>query len=233
MNKSESIKSLLEALSKMQIPSIKRTQKVDFMTKGGAKIKYSYASLPEIIEACRQPMAVNGLAISQLISTVEDKVCVETLLGHTSGEWLSSTFIMPGEAHNNPQEMGSLITYARRYSLSAILNIAADEDDDALSAMPQGISSAKGKAQQTEQKTVIAGSEAKPQKGERKLNLYEQFVQMTDEMGWTKEKRDDYLQKGYKKSWKELSPEDRADVVNDIGIQYSAWKPTWVSSEIF
>ena len=52
-----------------------------------------------------------------------------TTLWHSSGQWISSEYPLPSSGR--PQEIGSAITYARRYSLSAIVGNSADEDDDA------------------------------------------------------------------------------------------------------
>jgi len=136
MKKSSTIAALAGALAKAQgqFPAIERTAKVDFTTKSGAKIKYSYAPLPDIIKACKKPLSDNELSLMQHIWTrgKDEKVVIETVLCHSSGEWVSSSFTMTGNA-NDPQAMGSLITYGRRYGMSSILGISADEDDDALS----------------------------------------------------------------------------------------------------
>lgn len=132
MDKSETIGKLIEALAKAQsaFPSIPKSNKVDFTTKAGSKIKYSYTPLEEIIAAVRKPLSENGLAFTQLIATIEGKTSIETVLGHISGEWIAGEYAVIGQAAN-PQEMGSLITYGRRYALIAILGISTDEDTDA------------------------------------------------------------------------------------------------------
>jgi len=137
MKRTATIGALAGALAKAQgqFPPIERTAKVDFATRAGAKIKYSYAPLPDIIKACKKPLSDNELSVMQHIYTRgDDRVVIETVLAHSSGEWVSSCFTMVGES-KDPQAMGSLITYGRRYGYSSILNISADEDDDALSQM--------------------------------------------------------------------------------------------------
>ena len=56
-------------------------------------------------------------------------VIVETILAHESGQWIQSELCMP-LAKNDPQGVGSAITYGRRYGLAAIVGIVADDDDD-------------------------------------------------------------------------------------------------------
>jgi hypothetical protein len=62
-----------------------------------------------------------------------EHVNVETVLMHESGEWIKGTISLIPKA-DDPQSVGSALTYARRYSLSAILGVASEEDDDANAA---------------------------------------------------------------------------------------------------
>ena len=91
-----------------------------------------YASLTTIWEHIREPLSASGLAVTQGSSpdmSEDGHLIYETTLLHTSGEWI--TFSLPIKPKNDdPQGMGSTVTYARRYSLCAILGIVADEDDD-------------------------------------------------------------------------------------------------------
>ncbi len=86
--------------------------------------KYSFAPLPEIIDAVRPVLTKHGLAVAQL---VRDRT-LETRLVHSSGQWMSAAYALPAVADS--QAMGSAITYARRYSLCAILGIAGEDDED-------------------------------------------------------------------------------------------------------
>ena len=104
--------------------------------------KSSYATLGDVWEACRDALHANGIAVIQGARVVDGKACMETKLIHTSGQWLSSLWeMMP--AKEDPQSMGSAITYMRRYSLSAMVGIlAADDDGNAASkkgAIPGGV----------------------------------------------------------------------------------------------
>jgi hypothetical protein len=131
MNKSESIASLADALSKAQstfLP-VKRTEQVSYQTTRGLK-KYKYAPLPNVLESIHKALADNGLAISQVPKIEGDKVVIETAIIHSSGEWLSGDMVVCND-NLPPQEKGSALTYTRRYALSSILGLAADEDDDA------------------------------------------------------------------------------------------------------
>lgn len=91
--------------------------------------KNRYADLAAVIDAIRAPLAANGLSYSQTTEIRDGGLVLVTTLRHSSGQWIASEYPLPSAA--KPQELGSALTYARRYSLSAIACIAADDDDDA------------------------------------------------------------------------------------------------------
>jgi hypothetical protein len=91
--------------------------------------KYRYADLASVREAVTPALAKNGLAIVQTFRPNGGvHQYVDTLLVHSSGESISSSYQIP--ATGKQQEIGSAITYARRYSLCAILGVVAEDDDD-------------------------------------------------------------------------------------------------------
>jgi hypothetical protein len=98
-----------------------------------------YADLAGVIDACREPLAKNGLSWSQLPTVGDGQVRVRTVLMHASGEWISSELSLPVSKHD-AQGIGSAITYARRYALSAMVGVAQDDDDGnaAAAAAPKG-----------------------------------------------------------------------------------------------
>lgn len=92
--------------------------------------KSDYLTLSGILDAVRAPLSANGLAIIQSMRVDNSNTILITKLIHESGEELISEMLMP--VLNDPQKMGSLITYYKRYQLQALLGIStADEDDDA------------------------------------------------------------------------------------------------------
>lgn len=124
MCKSESIKALAAALSKAQgeFDHAKKDVKNEFF-------KSKYADLASVIDAAKKPLADNGLSVSQVVDMTDTgDLILETILMHTSGEFISGRYpIKP--VKQDPQAVGSAITYARRYAFSAITGIAADDDD--------------------------------------------------------------------------------------------------------
>lgn len=98
--------------------------------------KSRYADLASIMDACRAPLAKHGLAVSQLPCRENDgSVGLTTILLHESGEFLGSS-LTARPAQENPQVVGSLLTYLRRYALAAIVGVVSDDDDGEAAAAP-------------------------------------------------------------------------------------------------
>jgi hypothetical protein len=128
MKQSESINKLAMALVKAQAEmggAVKDAKNPFF--------KSSYADLTSVIKAIKEPFANNGLAYIQFPISGEKSAGVITRLVHESGEWLEQDYMMP-LIKNDSQSFGSILSYARRYSLSAMAGIPA-VDDDSESAM--------------------------------------------------------------------------------------------------
>jgi phage tail protein X len=121
----------------------------------------SYASLSAVIEAVRVVLAEHGITVVQPIDA--ERSVVETILIHESGEWLAGTTYIVAPEGSSAQQIGSAITYARRYGLAAICAISADDDDDGEAASASSASSATGTASQQQsapQSAPRAGDEA-------------------------------------------------------------------------
>lgn len=125
MNKSDSFSELTKALIKVQSelkPAIKNANNPHF--------KSQFADLNSVWESCRDLLTKNGLSVIQGNSVgMDNTVIVETILAHSSGEWIQSELCLP-LSKSDPQGVGSAITYGRRYGLAAIVGIVADVDDD-------------------------------------------------------------------------------------------------------
>jgi hypothetical protein len=131
MNKSESIKNIAGALVKFQ-SSVSKVAK----ESNNPFFKSKYASLANILDTIQKPLSESGLAISQF----PDENALTTIILHAeSGEWMESSYVMPVAKQNDPQAMGSAITYARRQSIGSILNLNIDDDDDGEKAMGRQI----------------------------------------------------------------------------------------------
>lgn len=140
---SNELGALFEALSKAQ-GRIENALK----DKNNPFFKSRYADLASVWDACREPLSSNGLSVIQTVEGTKDEMFLNTWIGHSSGQWMKSKLplIIIPEAKKDksgnvtgyqltPQGIGSAITYGRRYSLSALVGICADEDDDGEKAM--------------------------------------------------------------------------------------------------
>lgn len=129
MERSTEINELAKALAKFKrdCPKIKQESTVKVATKTGNSYSFNYADLATIDEAISKPLSDNGLSISQL---VEGPGSLTTILMHESGQYITTQSTMPVGQVTDKQAIGGVITYLRRYALTAILGIVSDEDDD-------------------------------------------------------------------------------------------------------
>lgn len=124
--RSETIKELAIALAKAQAqiaPASKSAENPHFRSR--------YADLPAVWDACRKPLTDHGLSVVQMPVDAGEpgRVALMTMLLHTSGEFISST-VSTRLQKDDAQGIGSALTYLRRYALSAMVGVVADEDDD-------------------------------------------------------------------------------------------------------
>lgn len=140
MKTSETINELAAALAKAQ-----GAMKNATLNKTNPHFRSKYADLAGIRDTVTPALAAHGIAVAQTIGMVDGQLSVTTRLMHLSGQWLESSFPIIADV-NKPQAIGSAITYGRRYTLSAICNIAADEDDDGNEAQEQGAKPAEVRA---------------------------------------------------------------------------------------
>lgn len=126
MNRSETIANLAAALAKAQaeFPAIPRTKVVKVTGQRGS-YEFRYAPFEDILRATKEARSKNGLAFVQ--SATNDGM--ETVVLHSSGEWLASTVPMQIQ-QAGMQGMGSALTYASRYGFCKAFGIQADDDDD-------------------------------------------------------------------------------------------------------
>ena len=123
---SENINELAKALAAAQgaLESVKRDKKNDHFN-------FKYADLAACLEVCREPLSKNGLAVIQIPSHYDSatkKINVATMLCHSSGQYIKGELEII-VTKPDAQGIGSAITYARRYSLCAMVGIAQDDDD--------------------------------------------------------------------------------------------------------
>jgi hypothetical protein len=93
--------------------------------------KSKYADLASVIEAIREPLFTNGLAIVQESITCSEGVSVTTRIIHNSGQWIETGPLTVPMDKLNAHGVGSAGSYAKRYSILGALNVSSmDLDDD-------------------------------------------------------------------------------------------------------
>lgn len=131
MKTSESIVKISEAFLKAQ-------RNIGAATKGSANpfFRSKYADLGSVMEACKEALNNEGIAIMQPIDTIDGKHLVTTRLQHESGEFFEASMLLE-VPKLTMQDLGSASSYARRYGLQSIGFIPA-EDDDGEKTMKRG-----------------------------------------------------------------------------------------------
>jgi len=139
MDKSQSIGALATAVLKARTsfkPAIKDANNPFFKSK--------YLTLEGCYEAIDVAMAANGLVVIQSTDVGDHGPVLVSTLMHTSGEWISGSYPLK-PVKDDPQGMGSAMTYARRYALMAMVGLAAEDDDgNAASRKVAKVASATG-----------------------------------------------------------------------------------------
>ena len=168
MNHSDQINELAAALAKAQAElrnPVFDSQNPHFKSK--------FASLAQVRDTITPTLAKHGLSVTQLATNDEQgRPSVETVLLHSSGQWIASTLAVPvgkADAHG----AGSAITYARRYSLMAIVNVVGDQDDD-------GNTEVAGKTAEDQQLRMIAEAIIGAHAKDDRWKMYETWAGIED-----------------------------------------------------
>lgn len=146
MQSSESIKTIYPALILAQAEF-----KVADKDAENPHFKSKYADLSNVVAAIREALTKHKLGFIQPTSIVDGKMILTTRLIHESGEYIECYYPIRPIA-DTPQAFGSALTYAKRYSLTSLLGIVADEDDDG------NLASSKNQAAKQEQKPAQSQS---------------------------------------------------------------------------
>jgi ERF superfamily len=148
--------------------------------KTNPHFKSKFASLDAILDATRPVLAKHGLAIVQMpeYDATSQTAGVVTRVIHSSGEFSESKLLLPVKSAD-PMACGSAISYSRRYSISAVLMICADEDDD-------GVSASKPMTQHVIAKPAFAKKPApapapKPEPATQQLGACETLFKLMDD----------------------------------------------------
>jgi hypothetical protein len=123
MLKSDSITKIADALLAVQ-------KELTVVVKNATGNRGMYANFEAIIDAVKEPLNKHGIILMQAVNCDSaNNAFVETTLLHASGEFFSSTTPVYCAKPNDPQALGSGITYSKRYSLQAFLALPTADDD--------------------------------------------------------------------------------------------------------
>lgn len=208
MSETEAIAKLYEAMSLAQAEFKKALKDSE-----NPFFKSNYADLESIIDAIRPAFAKYGLAFIQPTEIVDGKLYLKTVIVHKAGGRIESIYPVVS-SKPDPQSLGSAISYARRYSLSAMAGVVTSDDDDAEAAM--------GRPQQQQapppQKPVNHAPSSVP-----KSNLSEaqvkRFHAMAKKLNWTKVDGDKRLGLFGKKSVTELTVQEYQQLTGEMEIE--------------
>lgn len=161
---------------------------------------YKYADLAQLINETREPLLKCGLAITQFGAIVDGKNYLVTQLMHRSGQWMRGYYELEKagmRGANDAQQMGAALTYARRYNMSAMLNIAQEDDDAA------GVSRGSSQQPVSHQKQNQGGQSSKSDDDKPWYNDFEaqkQNIMAAISKGTTPQQAIAHLSKDYKVS---------------------------------
>lgn len=157
MEKSEQINELALALNKAQkeIESAKKTSDNPFFHS-------KYADLASVYEACKEALNKNGLSVIQTLGYDEKHSYLMTTLVHSSGQWIAGKMVLLNNK-GDMQGLGSAVTYARRYSLAAMVGVAQEDDDANEASQPKpNINNIAGDIKSTVEKISTVEKTSKP-----------------------------------------------------------------------
>ena len=118
------------AAAKLEMGRISRGRVAKIDKKAGGSFSYSYADLGDALEAVTESLSLHGIVLVQPIDTDErDRTILRTELLHVSGEAMRATMVLPVDGLE-PRDMGSVLTYYRRYAALAMLGVATTAEDD-------------------------------------------------------------------------------------------------------
>ncbi len=129
--------NLAEALAAFQaeVPTVVKGAEAKVQTKTGKDYTYKYADLAVITPLVLPLLGRHGLAWSTQPTLMGDSFVLHYSLKHAGGEEIEGIYPLP-DPHTPPQELGSAITYARRYALCAVTGVAPGGDDDDAASAP-------------------------------------------------------------------------------------------------
>jgi len=147
------------AAAQAEITAVDQNRTVEVRMKTGGKYSYSYATLAQILHTIREPLTKNGLWYTQYVRAGE----MITRVFHKSGEWMETGVIPMPDIKGAPADIGGIISFFKRYSLSEAMGLATEEDNSAEQGDDRQVSfRAKGAPKQADHQVGGADVEEPP-----------------------------------------------------------------------
>lgn len=138
----QAMAALYAALAQAQaeFQPITKNREVMIQMKSGGKYKFRYADLDEINLRTRPALTKHGLGLMQIVSSEPSGATfIETRLTHKDGGSVSARLDIKGpREYPDPKEFGAVVSYLRRYQVTPMLGVAADDDADQSPRHPEG-----------------------------------------------------------------------------------------------
>lgn len=139
--------------------------------------KSKYTTLETLLRATRESLAQNDLALFHCFDEVDGNRLLITRLVYKDGSHIESRLRLPST--DNMQHLGSATTYARRYSVAALLGVSSDDDDDGQAASPSG-NPFKDRQQQRTPPAKTPPAEPPIERAKKKIAGVERCEELTD-----------------------------------------------------
>ena len=164
-------KSLAKFRQQVKAPG--KNGHVDFTSKKG-RTKYDYTLLDDLIKSIDEGTKDTGLSWRQEAETIKGGVKVRTIISHENGYDYTSPWITLGSG-TAPQDVGSAITYAKRYSLGTTFGVSSESDDD-------GEAAQEGSRQQnSQQQNHTQGQQNNQRPSQRRRNQQQSNQQQSNQ----------------------------------------------------
>lgn len=142
--------------------AIEKNRSVEITMKTGGKYRFRYADLEQILAKTRQALSANGLALFQSLETQPNNAVLRCELVHKDGGRVSSEVSIPHpHTVQDPKSFGAMVSYYRRYMVTAMLGVSADDDldeDGQEGSQPTG----QATSQPTGQKPAVTQPQRRP-----------------------------------------------------------------------
>jgi len=197
MRTSQEIDKIADALAKAQgeMKNPEKNQTAKIPTKAGGSYQYNYADLPHTLDTIRVSLAKHGLSHTSGVDAHQEGVVLFVRLMHTSGQWLESNFGLPHSG--DPKSAAANITYFRRYLLTALVGVAADDDLDSEPEAPQAKYQDRRKPAQLDTSSALKPPAIPNQQGQEKKPVFDSesssSVTVSQYSSWETAKLESYM----------------------------------------